>query len=187
MAQNRETPRASSTNRTTSHGRGGAGNRHSIPAGETQPADLTTPTIKAATYTTGRGGQGNMATNTSSTTSRLAQDVEAPAAHTKEVQGTYHWGRGGQGNMTTIGRSGADAARAMSKEGKKERTASFNNNNNNNNDNNKNHNNNNKGERSGSFRVLDMGREMLGLGKKEREAVKAAAAEASVEGESAIE
>ena len=42
--------------RTTSHGRGGAGNINSKPSTHIGADDLTTPTIKSATYSTGRGG-----------------------------------------------------------------------------------------------------------------------------------
>lgn len=43
-------------------------------------ADLTTPTIKANIYTTGRGGTGNMAKNDKERPdlARVSQDVEAP-------------------------------------------------------------------------------------------------------------
>lgn len=44
--------------RTTSHGRGGAGNINTKPNNTVDPADLATPTIKSGTYTTGRGGTG---------------------------------------------------------------------------------------------------------------------------------
>nr|POE54137.1 hypothetical protein CFP56_73408 [Quercus suber] len=128
--------------RTMSHGRGGAGNINSKPTSGANPTDFTTPTIKSQTYTTGRGGQGNMATNDPSNPAiaRAAQDVDAPAAHQKEVKGTHHWGRGGEGNMVTVGGS---EARTSSREG-------------------------NGGRRTGSFvgDALEKGKEMLGLGKK---------------------
>lgn len=105
-----------------SHGRGGAGNINAAPSPSLQPTDLQTPTLKSALYTTGRGGSGNMAINDplNPAEARAAQDVEAPAHHSKEMQGTYHWGRGGEGNMTTVGKS----ERQQSKERKssKERT-----------------------------------------------------------------
>lgn len=92
-----------------SHGRGGAGNINTKPSSTITTSDLATPTIKGATYTTGRGGSGNMASANPSNPSemRAAQDVDTPLHHSKEMQGTYHWGRGGEGNMTTIGKNGA--------------------------------------------------------------------------------
>ncbi|KAF2212735.1 hypothetical protein CERZMDRAFT_84370 [Cercospora zeae-maydis SCOH1-5] len=101
------------TTKPTLTGRGGAGNLNARPSPKLQSSDLETPTIKTTTYTTGRGGSGNMAKNNpaSPEESRLAQDVDTPAHHNKEMQGTYHWGRGGEGNMTTLGKSGAQQAR----------------------------------------------------------------------------
>ncbi|EMC91458.1 hypothetical protein BAUCODRAFT_41959, partial [Baudoinia panamericana UAMH 10762] len=90
-------------------GRGGAGNIiKDASSGSVPPAqDFSTPTIKTDTYTTGRGGQGNMATNdpTNPSLARAAQDVEAPAHLEQEPRSgsTYHWGRGGEGNMMTLG------------------------------------------------------------------------------------
>ncbi|KAK3715682.1 hypothetical protein LTR37_006907 [Vermiconidia calcicola] len=127
--------------RTQSHGRGGAGNINSKPVTTTVGADdLQTPTIKSTTYTTGRGGTGNMAVNTDPTEARMAQDVEAPVHHQNDPKGTYHWGRGGEGNKMLVG--GGEKHREKSKERK-----------------------NSKGERSESF--LKKGKDMLGLkGKK---------------------
>ncbi|KAM3414853.1 hypothetical protein BST61_g9996 [Cercospora zeina] len=111
------------TSKTTLTGRGGAGNVNARPSIKLQSSDLETPTIKSTTYTTGRGGSGNMAKNNpaSPEESRLAQDVDTPAHHNKEMQGTYHWGRGGEGNMTTLGKSGAQQARDKSREKRKSR------------------------------------------------------------------
>jgi hypothetical protein len=144
-----------------SHGRGGAGNFNSKPGSSVDVQELQTPTIKTSTYTTGRGGSGNMAKYNPDdpTEARLAQDVEAPAHHNKEMQGTYHWGRGGEGNMTTLGKSGAEQARERSKDRKKtDRTLSHSSGNDNGN-----------GsphpekKRSGSF--LGRAKELLGLDK----------------------
>jgi hypothetical protein len=44
-------------------GRGGAGNVGTANTSSSDSASLVTPTIKSATYTTGRGGTGNMAQN----------------------------------------------------------------------------------------------------------------------------
>lgn len=38
----------------------------------------TTPTLKSKNYTTGRGGTGNIVSNDSAETARLAQDVDVP-------------------------------------------------------------------------------------------------------------
>lgn len=66
------------------------------PASET---DLATPTIKADTYTTGRGGSGNMAKNDPNhpEIARASQDVE-PVPKT-ERSGSFHVGRGGAANI----------------------------------------------------------------------------------------
>ncbi|KAF2134039.1 hypothetical protein P153DRAFT_280186 [Dothidotthia symphoricarpi CBS 119687] len=90
--------------RIASHGRGGAGNiLKEDPSTYTKPEDLVTPTIKSNLYTTGRGGNGNMAHNdlTNPEMARLAQDVIAPS-HT-ETQPQLG-GRGGAGNY--IGQDG---------------------------------------------------------------------------------
>ncbi|EME39106.1 hypothetical protein DOTSEDRAFT_82981 [Dothistroma septosporum NZE10] len=111
---------------TRSHGRGGAGNINSKAPLSVNAEDLKTPTIKSVTYTTGRGGSGNMAKNdpTNPDETRLAQDVNTPDHHSRDMNGTYHWGRGGEGNMTTVGKSGADQARAKSQERRKARALS---------------------------------------------------------------
>ena len=44
--------------RNTSHGRGGAGNISNVTKTDVDAKDLSTPTIKGTTYTTGRGGSG---------------------------------------------------------------------------------------------------------------------------------
>ncbi|TKA48594.1 hypothetical protein B0A54_00730 [Friedmanniomyces endolithicus] len=83
------------TEQTRSHGRGGAGNITVKASTTAEAKDFSTPTIKSNTYTTGRGGQGNMATNLENFPefARAAQDVNAPAHHEKETRGTYHWGK----------------------------------------------------------------------------------------------
>jgi len=48
--------------RTTSYGRGGAGNISNGPNAGYDAKDLSTPTIKSTTYTTGRGGSGKLFT-----------------------------------------------------------------------------------------------------------------------------
>ncbi|KAK0796909.1 hypothetical protein LTR75_010057 [Friedmanniomyces endolithicus] len=126
---------------TRSHGRGGAGNITAKASSTAEAKDFSTPTIKSNTYTTGRGGQGNMATNLENFPefARAAQDVNAPAHHEKETRGTYHWGRGGEGNMMTVGsdkskeRPGLDGGDGQ--------------------------------QRRGSFQgIVEKGKEMLGLG-----------------------
>jgi malic enzyme len=81
----------------------------------TGPLDLSTPTIKSPTYTTGRGGTGNMAHNDlrHPELARASQDVEArpvePVPRQKAVAAAagsandhhHHLGRGGQGNIVS--------------------------------------------------------------------------------------
>ncbi|KAJ4333162.1 hypothetical protein N0V87_007799 [Didymella glomerata] len=87
--------------RIASHGRGGAGNiAPDTNTAYTKPEDLVTPTIKSNTYTTGRGGQGNMAKNDDPNNARLAQDVEGPTT-ISEPKGAVHYGRGGAANIIT--------------------------------------------------------------------------------------
>lgn len=73
------TRRSSSSVRSSTHGRGGAGNI-GYTATEVDPTDLQTPTLKGEVYTTGRGGTGNMAKNTDAEEARRAQDVVAYAS-----------------------------------------------------------------------------------------------------------
>ncbi|CZT18144.1 uncharacterized protein RCC_03984 [Ramularia collo-cygni] len=157
-----------SVTQTRSHaGRGGMGNVSLQGREVTDVKDLSTPHIRANTFTTGRGGAGNMSKSDPSNpaATRAAQDVDTPAHHNKSMQGTYHWGRGGEGNMMSVGGGGggdkaqdSGLTRVKSREEKKsnERTS-----------------------RSGSFKeVMDKGREMLGLGgKKERAAASERAGE----------
>ncbi|KAK5697121.1 hypothetical protein LTR17_023985 [Elasticomyces elasticus] len=130
-------------------GRGGAGNVQTKPAtggGEVQAQDFSTPTIKSNTYTTGRGGQGNMATNLPDFPeySRAAQDVDTPAHHEKEAKGVYHWGRGGEGNAMMVG---SDKAPKNKANGEGLRPTE-------------------KHQRSGSFQgIMEKGKEMLGMAK----------------------
>lgn len=133
------------------------GNINSKAGAQVNAADLETPTIKSNMYTTGRGGSGNMAKSNAAdpAESRKAQDVDTPAHHNKDMQGTYHWGRGGEGNMTTLGKSGAQQAREKSQDRqarkKMERTLSS-------------ESAQNGQKRTGSFSgVLNKGKEMLGL------------------------
>lgn len=87
------------------------------------------------------------ANSTAPEEARQRQDVEAPKAHGKELEGTYHWGRGGQGNMTTLVRTQSGVAAG---EGDNLNITS----------------NNKSGNRSGSFGgIVNKGRELLGLKK----------------------
>ncbi|MCJ1281924.1 hypothetical protein MMC26_001247 [Xylographa opegraphella] len=86
--------------RSTSYGRGGAGN---IQSGKPVPTpDLETPPIKSNVYTTGRGGQGNMAKNDpqNPALARELQDVENLPK--RFSQSDSHYGRGGVGNRETM-------------------------------------------------------------------------------------
>ena len=67
-----------------------------------QPADLKTPTIKSQTYTTGRGGQGNMQPNVHPDITRQTQDVEAHPRAGREPEKNFQWGRGGAGNTASL-------------------------------------------------------------------------------------
>jgi hypothetical protein len=62
--------------------------------------DLITPQLKQDTYTTGRGGTGNMAKNDPNhpELARAAQDVAAPVH--REHDSAVHYGRGGAANIT---------------------------------------------------------------------------------------
>ncbi|KAA6411879.1 MAG: hypothetical protein FRX48_04029 [Lasallia pustulata] len=82
----------------SSYGRGGAGNFSA--AKDIPPPDLVTPTIKGDMYTTGRGGQGNMAKNYSDRPelARERQDVNAMPRRLSEAETFY--GRGGAANTT---------------------------------------------------------------------------------------
>lgn len=76
-------------------GRGGAGNvtsKDERAAGTTTAPTMTTPTLKSKMYTTGRGGQGNMARNDYGEEARTAQDVDVPGITLPE--GSHHTGRG---------------------------------------------------------------------------------------------
>lgn len=53
---------------------------------------ITTPTLKTKTYTTGRGGTGNMAKNDNPEEARAAQDIDIPGILLNES--THHTGRG---------------------------------------------------------------------------------------------
>lgn len=69
-------------------------------ASQLQPQDLVTPTLKSNTYTTGRGGTGNMAQNDPQQPeiARAAQDVDGPA-HAIDPKGPIRYGRGGAANV----------------------------------------------------------------------------------------
>lgn len=85
------------------------------PTNYPKPEDLVTPTLKSNTYTTGRGGTGNMARNDPERPdlARAAQDVESKPH--PEPQGPKHYGRGGAANIIGDGqpaqRKSAEAKR----------------------------------------------------------------------------
>lgn len=90
--------RESTTTSVSLHGRGGAGNVGPVDNVETED-NLKIPVLKSPVYTTGRGGNGNMAQNDPNypEKARLAQDVEeAPKTF---GNGDFHAGRGGAGNV----------------------------------------------------------------------------------------
>lgn len=87
-----------------SHGRGGAGNIRPDNPQPTTEADLKIPKITSSVYTTGRGGQGNMAHNLDPEEARRAQDVEVDKEEVDTLQRRsfqidQHAGRGGAGNI----------------------------------------------------------------------------------------
>ncbi|KAJ4370630.1 hypothetical protein N0V83_005151 [Neocucurbitaria cava] len=89
-----------------------------------KPEDLVTPVLKSNTYTTGRGGTGNMAHNDPQRpeVARAAQDVEAPPQH--EPQGPKHYGRGGAANIIEDGQTRKSVeAKRKSEEEKREAAA----------------------------------------------------------------
>lgn len=92
-----------------------------------------------------------MANNSSALEARKAQDVEAPAHHQNEPKGTYHWGRGGEGNKMTIGSTGDK--RGKSNERKEQLSNE----------------NGTKRRTSSASKVLEKGKEMLGLKGKTNE------------------
>jgi hypothetical protein len=69
------------------------------PTNYPKPEDLVTPTLKSNTFTTGRGGTGNMARNDPKhpEIARALQDVEGSPQ--PEGQGPKHYGRGGAANI----------------------------------------------------------------------------------------
>lgn len=85
------------------------------PTNYPKPEDLVTPTLKSNTYTTGRGGTGNMARNDPEhpELARAAQDVDSKVH--PEPQGPKHYGRGGAANIIGDGqpaqRQSAEAKR----------------------------------------------------------------------------
>ncbi|RMY67137.1 hypothetical protein D0863_07994 [Hortaea werneckii] len=145
--------------RSTSHGRGGAGNINSVPSTARTADDMRTPEIKQPHYTTGRGGTGNIVSNDNPSNARLAQDVEAPRHHDRPAQGTFHWGRGGEGNMTVVGKSEREQRKEREEQRKKEGGRS-----------------NSRGEaenrsqsrRRGSGGLIEKGKEILGIGGRGR-------------------
>ena len=80
------------------------------------PSDLKTPTIKSPTYTTGRGGTGNMAKNDPENPqlAREAQDVEATTL--PKERAAFHTGRGGDGNAVSKTADGLKTTEQHSKE-----------------------------------------------------------------------
>ena len=76
-----------------SHGRGGAGN-----IGPTifddDKANLITPTIKSDTYTTGRGGSGNMKKNDLDHPEEARRSQDVNPAIQQDSKGPTHTGRG---------------------------------------------------------------------------------------------
>lgn len=70
----RDAAKSGQNARSTSHGRGGAGNINNKPGAQRTADDLRTPDIKSQHYTTGRGGTGRSTLPTGS--ARRAVDTE---------------------------------------------------------------------------------------------------------------
>ncbi|KAL9117939.1 MAG: hypothetical protein Q9187_005520 [Circinaria calcarea] len=103
--------RSHSKDAKASYGRGGAGNikpttRHS------PPPDLVTPTIKSERYTTGRGGQGNMAKNDPYNPQLARESQDVGPAPRRLSMGDTHVGRGGVANITRYTIEEVEKARA---------------------------------------------------------------------------
>lgn len=75
---------------------GNIGNRNLKP--QDVGTELITPELKLPTYTTGRGGSGNMAKNDQGAEARMVQDV-GPVSRKNSITTPVSTGRGGGGNM----------------------------------------------------------------------------------------
>ncbi|RMZ90860.1 hypothetical protein DV736_g1887, partial [Chaetothyriales sp. CBS 134916] len=95
-----ETDASKSVKPTYHYGRGGAGNVTAKTSDGIKEEEMTTPTLKAKIYTTGRGGTGNMAKNDDPEEARAAQDVETPGFTLPE--GPHHTGRGMSNSRTGV-------------------------------------------------------------------------------------
>ncbi|RLV89950.1 hypothetical protein JA1_004890 [Spathaspora sp. JA1] len=92
-----------------STGRGGAGNiQHSsqIPSPKLIPMGSNTPQLTTSKITTGRGGYGNMISNSDPQLARKLQDVDSPPPGDNELKAiasnnTFSIGRGGFGNVVS--------------------------------------------------------------------------------------
>jgi len=90
-------------------------------SGVSPDPDIDIPPIKSSTYTTGRGGTGNMAKNNPNhpELARKLQDVGPDIYHVSE--GESHFGRGGAAN--TIKMSAEEIAGARAENARLEREA----------------------------------------------------------------
>lgn len=98
---------------TVFYGRGGAGNANKHVEQPPPPPELGTPTLKSKTFTTGRGGTGNMAVNDPENPefARERQDLDVPLV-ALAAEKDYPIGRGGAGNVHHL----TDGERAKAKE-----------------------------------------------------------------------
>jgi len=85
--------------------------------------DLGTPSLKGQTYTTGRGGTGNMARNDDPEEARRAQDLDVPT--TRLVEGPVHTGRGGAANVRRPSQDEIEANRELNRQTSRERRESY--------------------------------------------------------------
>lgn len=105
---------------TMSYGRGGAGNRtHPLPPSSLKSSNTTTTTQHQdnSTFSTGRGGVGNM--HSTEERRMFSFDEELAKQGKATASPIYHIGRGGQGNAVHEGRRDSDASSSGSNDGKR--------------------------------------------------------------------
>lgn len=103
-----------------SHGRGGFGNISNDPHVAATADSLHTPTLKQPTYTTGRGGAGNMAKNDDPVKARERQDVDVPPIRLEDEGKGFHIGRGGEGNFKRRDSEESKEGKEKERQGSKE-------------------------------------------------------------------
>lgn len=120
-------PLASPSATYSHHGRGGAGNKHSVPASYAQSAYARGPyqppptsALQAASklghskFATGRGGAGNVLPASERAIFSFDEELERRRVREETAAPIYHVGRGGAGNVGDS-RTSADGASIHSK------------------------------------------------------------------------